>query len=83
MQARNLTNIILMPDGAFKCDIELFDAWSAEWSVCEYAARTGDPAPVNQWVLDEIASGTYEISVYVPPPPPVAPEPVTTEPTVL
>ena len=63
--ARNITNVVRYPDGAHCCDIELFDPWTQTWTACKYVARDGDPAPVNQWILGELATGLYEITDWV------------------
>lgn len=73
--ARNLNSVQIMPDGTYICQIELLDAWTGSWESVPYCAREGDPAPVNLWILAEIATGQYSISQWVPPEPPQPPAP--------
>jgi hypothetical protein len=69
--AQNLTNILKDPNGAYMCTVDIWDNWTQAWiPAVYYTAVEGDPAPVNQWILAEIAKGTYTIGTYTPPPPP-------------
>jgi hypothetical protein len=69
MNAKNITDIYVMPDGSYVCHIELFDDWNNMWETVPYAARHGDPAPVNRYILSEIATGNYTISQWSAPEP--------------
>jgi len=58
---RNLNNICLMPDGAYLCYVDLWNKQIEEWELnVRYVARTGDTAPVNLWILEQIATGNYD-----------------------
>jgi hypothetical protein len=59
-------------DAAYRCTVDIWDEWNQEWDNVPYCAREGDPAPVNQWILEQIATGAYDpISACpIPPPPP-------------
>lgn len=84
---RNLIVVCVDPDGAYHCTIDLFDPWAQTWEEnVPYVARAGDPAPVNQWILEQIATGAYDpINACPIPVPPVPPSEVTGEngPTVV
>lgn len=72
--AQNLRVICQWQDGAYKCLVDIWDIYLQSWDTdCEYAARAGDPAPVNVWILEQIATGSYDpISACpIPPPPPL------------
>lgn len=59
--AKNLIVICRWGDGGYNCTVDLWDSWTQTWeSAVPYCARAGDPAPVNQWVLDQIAGGGYD-----------------------
>jgi len=65
--AQNLTNIVRYDDGSYSCTLELYDDWYKTWEPASYIAREGDPAPVNEWIITEIATGNYTITDYVKP----------------
>lgn len=67
IEAQNLTNVRLMPDGAWLCDIDL-KLSGEEWEAIEYCARRGDNAPVNLWIIEQIDAGDVEVTDWVPPP---------------
>ena len=73
--AQNLTVICQWQDGAYNCTVDIWDDYSQSWDTdCPYTAREGDPAPVNQWILEQIATGAYNpISACPIPPPPEKP----------
>lgn len=73
--AQNLTVICQWQDGAYNCTVDIWDDYTQSWDIdCEYTARAGDPAPVNQWILEQIATGAYNpISACPVPPPPEGP----------
>ena len=71
--AKNLRVICQWQDGAYKCLVDIWDNWSQSWDTdCDYCARAGDPAPVNVWILEQIATGAYDPinACPLPPPPP-------------
>jgi hypothetical protein len=71
--AKNLTVICQWQDSAYNCTVDIWDDWNQVWETnVPYTAREGDPAPVNQWILEQIATGAYNpISACpIPPPPP-------------
>lgn len=72
--ARNLRDICILEDSSYKCTLDLWDSWVGVWDEGRtYVARANDPAPVNQWVLDQIATGAYDpIEACHIPAPPVA-----------
>lgn len=65
--AKNIQDVVRMPDNSFLCKIELFDDWTDTWETVPYSARAGDKAPVNNWILSELATGNYVITDWVPP----------------
>ena len=67
MKARNITDIQAMPDGSYVCRIELFDDWNGTWGEVPYTARQGDPAPMNCYILSEIATGNYVVTQWTAP----------------
>ena len=73
--AQNLTVICQWQDGAYNCTVDIWDDYTQSWDTdCNYCAREGDPAPVNQWILEQIATGAYNpISACPIPPPPEKP----------
>lgn len=73
--AQNLVVICQWQDGAYNCTVDIWDDYSQSWDTdCPYTARAGDPAPVNQWILEQIATGAYNpISACPVPPPPEKP----------
>ena len=71
MLAKNLNVICQWQDGAYNCTIELFDAWTQTWETdVSYCARSGDPAEVNIWILEQISTGAFEPIGGCPIPPP-------------
>ena len=71
--AKDLVVNCQFQDGAYKCTISLYDEWTQTWEEnIPYAARSGDPAPVNIWILEQIATGAYDPinACPLPPPPP-------------
>ena len=47
-------------DGGYECVVDLFDEWTQAWEQdVPYVAREGDPAPVNKWIIEQIATGSY------------------------
>jgi hypothetical protein len=73
--AKDLVVICQFEDGAYKCTISLYDEWTKTWEAdVTYIARAGDPAPVNVWILEQIATGAYNpINACPLPPPPTPP----------
>lgn len=68
-------------DGAYRCTVSLYDAWTQTWEDnVPYIARAGDPASVNIWILEQIATGAYDPISACPSPPP--PPPAGEGPTV-
>jgi hypothetical protein len=65
--AQNLTNIIRYDDGSYSCDVEIYSDWYKNWELTKYTAIEGDPAPVNEWIISEIATGNYTVTDYVKP----------------
>lgn len=58
--AKNLIVVCQWEDGGYNCTVDLWDDWSRAWEpAVNYCARAGDPAPVNQWILEQIATGAY------------------------
>lgn len=75
---KNLQVICQWQDGGYNCTISLFDDWTQTWEDnVPYVARSGDPAPVNKWILEQIATGAYDPidACPVPPPPPEPTQP--------
>lgn len=70
--AQNLVVICQYQDAAYSCTVDVWDDWNQEWDNVPYTARAGDPAPVNQWILEQIATGAYNPISACPIPP--APE---------
>lgn len=65
----------------YRCTVDIYDSWTKTWEEnVPYVAREGDPAPVNQWIMDQINTGAYNPISACPLPPP--PEP-TDAPTVI
>jgi hypothetical protein len=82
--AKNLVVICQFEDGAYSCTVSIFDDWSKTWEEnVPYAARSGDPAPVNVWILEQIATGTYNPIDACPLPPPPPTPPLGEAPTVI
>lgn len=73
--AQNLRVICQWQDGSYNCLVDVWDDYSQSWDTdCKYCARAGDPAPVNVWILEQIATGSYDpISACPIPPPPPSP----------
>ena len=70
-------------DGAYGCTIDLLDEWNNVWEKnVQYTARAGDPAPVNKWILEQIATGQFD-PVPVFPQPPLPPNVPSDGPAVL
>jgi hypothetical protein len=45
----------------YRCTVDMYDPWTQTWEEnVPYTARAGDPAPVNQWILEQIATGSYD-----------------------
>lgn len=77
--AQNLVVICQWEDGAYNCTVDIWDSWTQTWEKnVPYVARAGDPAPVNQWILEQIATGAYDpidaCPVSPPPPEPTQPD---------
>jgi hypothetical protein len=59
--AKNLNVICQWVDGGYNCTVDLWDSWSQTWEIAvQYCAREGDPAPVNQWIIEQIGTGAYD-----------------------
>jgi hypothetical protein len=71
--AQNLVVICQEIDGAYRCTVDVWDQWSQTWENVPYIARSGDPAPVNVWIIEQIDTGAYDPIDACPLPPP--PEP--------
>jgi hypothetical protein len=68
--AKNLRVVCQWQDGAYNCLVDIWDSWSQSWDTdCVYCARAGDPAPVNVWILNQIATGAYNPISACPIPP--------------
>jgi hypothetical protein len=84
---KNLIVICQWQDGAYNCTVDLWDSWTQTWDEnVPYCARAGDPAPVNVWILEQIATGAYDPidACPIPPPPPEPTQPSGQDgPTVL
>lgn len=65
-EAQNLTNVRVMPDGAWLCNIDL-RLPGEDWEPVEYCARRGDKAPVNLWIIEQIDAGAVTVTDWVPP----------------
>jgi hypothetical protein len=69
--AQNLRVVCQWQDGAYNCLVDIWDNWTRSWDAdCNYCARAGDPAPVNVWILEQIATGAYNPIEACPLPPP-------------
>jgi hypothetical protein len=64
--AQNLSVICQESDGAYICTVDIWDDFSQSWDNCNYCARPGDQAPVNLWILQQIATGAYDPIVACP-----------------
>ena len=62
-EAQNLTNVRLLPDGGWLCNIDL-KLPGEDWEAAEYCARRGDKAPVNLWIIEQIDAAQWsEVSL--------------------
>ena len=78
IQVKNLIVVCQEPDAAYRCTIDMYDAWNQAWETVPYTARRGDPAPVNVWIIEQIDTGAFDpINACVFPPPPEPTEPPT------
>jgi hypothetical protein len=59
-KVKDLIVICQFEDSAYKCTVSLYDNWTQTWEEnVPYIARSGDYAPVNVWILEQIATGAY------------------------
>jgi hypothetical protein len=73
---KNLKVICQLEDGAYNCTVDMFDTWAKAWDDnVSYVARRGDPAPVNVWIIEQIATGSYNPIDACPIPPPETTQP--------
>jgi hypothetical protein len=59
-QFKNLVVICQYQDGSYKCTLDIYDEWTKTWSNTLYVARSGDSAPANVWIIQQIATGAYD-----------------------
>jgi hypothetical protein len=58
--AKNLVVEYQWNDGAYKCIVDIWNDFSNVYDEqCHYTAREGDPAPINLWILGQIATGIF------------------------
>jgi len=76
---KNLKVICQWQDGSYNCTVDMYDTWTQTWETdVLYAARRGDPAPVNVWIIEQIDTGAYDpISACPIPDAPTPPSEVT------
>jgi hypothetical protein len=55
---RNLTKLQLMEDGAYYCELEMYDEWYETWTITPFVYNASDRSATKKWIDKQIEDGT-------------------------